>query len=102
MHYTYNYIELMVFVKNSGHAGKTVVDVQKCPAAQKAKTKDLPIQITLMYIKIENQEAIMKELIKGMDHKNPKIVATYLALKVFDSKTIYLCGDTNSKVLYLY
>uniref|UniRef100_A0A1A9X0U3 XMAP215/Dis1/CLASP TOG domain-containing protein n=1 Tax=Glossina brevipalpis TaxID=37001 RepID=A0A1A9X0U3_9MUSC len=80
-----------IFVENSGHAGKTVGDVQKCPAAQKAKTKDLPIQITLMYIKIENPEAIMKELIKGMDHKNPKIVATYvaatrLALKEFDSK----------------
>uniref|UniRef100_A0A1A9WU97 XMAP215/Dis1/CLASP TOG domain-containing protein n=1 Tax=Glossina brevipalpis TaxID=37001 RepID=A0A1A9WU97_9MUSC len=88
-----------IFVENSEHAGKTVGDVQKCPAAQKAKTKDLPIQLTLMYVKIENQEAIMKKLIKGMDHKNPKIVAacvaaTSLALKEFDSKMDWACNET--------
>uniref|UniRef100_A0A1A9W8C3 TOG domain-containing protein n=1 Tax=Glossina brevipalpis TaxID=37001 RepID=A0A1A9W8C3_9MUSC len=88
----------LIFVENCGHAGKTVGDVmlgivQKCIAAQKAKTKDLSVQITLMYIEIEKQEAVMEELIKGMDHKNPKIVAacvaaTSLALKEFGSKVI--------------
>lgn len=88
----------LIFVENCGHAGKTVGDVmsgivQKCIAAQKAKTKDLSVQITLMYIEIEKQEAVTEELIKGMDHKNPKIVAacvaaTSLALKEFGSKVI--------------
>ncbi|XP_037896089.1 protein mini spindles isoform X3 [Glossina fuscipes] len=88
----------LIFVENCGHAGKTVGDVmsgivQKCIAAQKAKTKDLSVQITLMYVEIEKQEAVTEELIKGMDHKNPKIVAacvaaTSLALKEFGSKVI--------------
>ncbi|KAI8121731.1 Protein mini spindles [Lucilia cuprina] len=88
----------LIFVENCGHAGKTVGDVmtgivQKCIAAPKTKTKELSVQVTLMYIEIEKHEAVLEELIKGMEHKNPKIVAacvaaTTLALKEFGSKVI--------------
>lgn len=88
----------LIFVENCGHSGKTVGDVmtgivQKCIAAPKTKTKELSVQVTLMYIEIEKHEAVLEELIKGMDHKNPKIVAacvaaTTLALKEFGSKVI--------------
>uniref|UniRef100_A0A1I8P7A2 TOG domain-containing protein n=1 Tax=Stomoxys calcitrans TaxID=35570 RepID=A0A1I8P7A2_STOCA len=88
----------LIFVENCGHAGKTVGDVmsgivQKCIAAPKTKTKDLSVQVTLMYIEIEKHEAVLEELIKGMEHKNPKIIAacvaaTTLALKEFGSKVV--------------
>ncbi|KAM7363198.1 msps cytoskeleton-associated protein 5 isoform 2-T4 [Cochliomyia hominivorax] len=88
----------LIFVENCGHAGKTVGDVmsgivQKCIAAPKTKTKELAVQVTLMYIEIEKHEAVLEELIKGMEHKNPKIVsacvaATTLALKEFGNKVI--------------
>ncbi|XP_053968988.1 protein mini spindles isoform X4 [Anastrepha ludens] len=88
----------LIFVENCGQAGKTVGDVmagivQKCIAAPKAKTKDIAVQVTLMYIEIEKQEAVMEELIKGMEHKNPKIVAacvsaTTMALRDFGNKVV--------------
>ncbi|XP_055907668.1 protein mini spindles isoform X2 [Eupeodes corollae] len=88
----------LIFVENCGHAGKTVGDVmsgivQKCIAAPKAKTKELSGQIALMYIEIEKHEAALEELIKGMDHKNPKIVSACVAivtnaLRDFGSKVI--------------
>ncbi|XP_030375807.1 protein mini spindles isoform X2 [Scaptodrosophila lebanonensis] len=88
----------LIFVENSGLAGRTVGDVmtgivQKCIAAPKVKTKDLSVQVTLMYIEIEKHEAVIEELVKGMEHKNPKIVsacvaATTLALREFGHKVI--------------
>lgn len=86
------------FVQNAAVASKTVKDVMsvivaKCIAAPKAKTKDWAVQIALMYIEIEKQEQVAEELIKGMEHKNPKIVAACasalaLCLKEFGSKVI--------------
>ncbi|XP_050341877.1 protein mini spindles isoform X2 [Bactrocera neohumeralis] len=88
----------LIFVENCSQAGKTVGDVmagivQKCIAAPKAKTKDLAVQVTLMYIEIEKHEAVIEELVKGMEHKNPKIVAacvaaTTLALRDFGNKVV--------------
>lgn len=49
--------------------------VTKCIGATKAKIKDSAIQISLMYIEIEKQEVVLEELIKGTEHKNPKISA---------------------------
>lgn len=71
----------LVFVESCGHAGKTVGEViggivLKCLGSPKAKTKNLGIQIALMYIEIEKHEMVIEELIKGFDQKNPKIVAT--------------------------
>ncbi|XP_034486256.1 protein mini spindles isoform X2 [Drosophila innubila] len=88
----------LIFVENSGLAGRTVGDVmtgivQKCIAAPKTKTKELSVQVTLMYVEIEKHEAVIEELVKGMEHKNPKIVsacvaATTQAMKEFGTKVI--------------
>lgn len=50
--------------------------ITKCYGAPKVKTKDIAIQITLMFIEIEKQDVVLEELAKGMDHKFPKIVTT--------------------------
>lgn len=50
--------------------------VTKCYGSPKAKIKDIAIQITLMLIEIEKQDVVIEELVKGMDHKFPKIVST--------------------------
>ncbi|XP_026736168.1 protein mini spindles isoform X2 [Trichoplusia ni] len=88
----------LVFVENCGHAGKTTGEVMsgivaKCIAAPKTKTKDLALQVTLMYIEIEKHETVEEELIKGMEQKNPKVVAACVAalhtsLKQFGNKVI--------------
>lgn len=54
--------------------------IAKCVAAQKAKTRELAVQITLMYIEIEKYEAVQEEVLKGMEHKNPKIVAACVSV----------------------
>jgi cytoskeleton-associated protein 5 len=88
----------LVFVENCGHAGKVVGEVlsgiiTKCLGAPKAKTKDLGMQIALMFIEIEKHEVAIEELIKGCDQKNPKIVASCIitintALREFGSKVV--------------
>ncbi|ETN59361.1 microtubule associated protein xmap215 [Anopheles darlingi] len=88
----------LVFVENAGNAGKTVGEVMggivtKCIGAPKTKTKELAVQITLMYIEIERQETVLEELLKGTEQKNPKIVAACvtaitLALREFGSKVM--------------
>ncbi|XP_032523081.2 protein mini spindles isoform X1 [Danaus plexippus] len=88
----------LVFVENCGHAGKTTGEVMsgivtKCIAAPKTKTKDLALQITLMYIEIEKHEIVEEELLKGMEQKNPKVVAACIsalntALKQFGNKVV--------------
>lgn len=60
---------------------RTAVDIMvglitKCFGAPKVKTKDIAIKITLMFIEIEKQDVVIEELVKGMDHKFPKIVST--------------------------
>ncbi|RZF35257.1 hypothetical protein LSTR_LSTR012476 [Laodelphax striatellus] len=70
---------VLAFVENSAVAGKTVGEVMsgivaKCIGAPKAKTKELAAQITLMYIEQEKQEIVIEELLKGTEHKNPKVV----------------------------
>ncbi|XP_050081123.1 protein mini spindles [Anopheles maculipalpis] len=88
----------LVFVENSGNAGKTVGEVMggivtKCIGAPKTKTKELAVQITLMYVEIEKQETVLEELLKGTEQKNPKIVAACvsaitLALREFGNKVM--------------
>lgn len=46
-----------------------------------------------MYVEIEKQEIVEEELLKGMEHKNPKIVAACTAalntaLKQFGNKVV--------------
>ncbi|KAK3923770.1 Protein mini spindles [Frankliniella fusca] len=88
----------LAFVENCGNAGKTASDVvasiiAKSIAAPKTKTRELSLQIILMYVEIEKHEAVQEELMKGMDHKNPKIVAECIsavttALREFGPKVI--------------
>ncbi|CAH1174022.1 unnamed protein product [Phaedon cochleariae] len=88
----------LAYVENYAHAGKTVSEVMsgvvaKCIAAPRTKTRELALQLTLMYIEIEKHEAVLEELTKGMDLKNPKIVsacvnASTVALREFGSKII--------------
>ncbi|CAH0561278.1 unnamed protein product [Brassicogethes aeneus] len=88
----------LAYVENYALAGKTVSEVMsgivtKCIAAPRTKTRELALQVTLMYIEIEKQEAVMEELVKGMEQKNPKIVAACIqaattALREFGSKII--------------
>ncbi|XP_043480677.1 protein mini spindles [Leptopilina heterotoma] len=89
---------VLAFVENAAVAGKTVSDVMggivsKCIAAPKTKTKELAVQVTLMYIEIEKQEAVQEELLKGTEAKNPKIVSACvstltLSLREFGPKVV--------------
>lgn len=88
----------LAFVENAAVASKIVGEVMngivsKCIAAPKAKTKELAVQITLMYMEIEKHEAVQEELLRGTEAKNPKIVSACiatltLALKEFGPKVI--------------
>lgn len=88
----------LIFVENCGNAGKTVGEVVsaivlKVLGSPKVKTKDLGIQIALMYVEIEKHEQAIDELIKGFDQKNPKIVSTcvttvLMALREFGAKVV--------------
>lgn len=88
----------LAFVENYAHAGKTVGEVMagvvtKCIAAPKTHTRELAVQVILMYIEIEKGEVVLEELLKGMEQKNPKIVAACInasttALKEFGAKVI--------------
>lgn len=60
---------VLAFVENYAHAGKTVNEVMsgvvtKCVAAPKTRTRELALQLTLMYIEIEKYEAVEEELVK--------------------------------------
>ena len=74
----------LIFLENCAFAGKVAGDVlggvvQKCIAAQKTKTKELAAQVALMFVEIDKQDVFIEELLKGMEHKNPKIVAACTA-----------------------
>ena len=46
----------------------------KCLGAR-AKTKESSIQVCLMFVEIEEQEAVLEALLEGFTNKQPKIVA---------------------------
>lgn len=88
----------LAYIENYALAGKTVGEVMsgivgKCIAASRTRTRDLAQQVTLMYVEIEKQDAVYDELMKGMDLKNPKIVAACVSaathgLRDFGSKVV--------------
>lgn len=88
----------LAFVENYANADRTVGEVMggivsKCIAASKTKTRELAVQLVLMYVEVEKHENVLDELVKGMDNKNPKTVtacinATTLALREFGPKVI--------------
>ncbi|XP_059352575.1 cytoskeleton-associated protein 5-like isoform X2 [Daphnia carinata] len=92
---------VLCFVENSAQASKTVGDVvsgliAKCLGAPKARTKEMAIQIALMYVEIEKYEIVQEEILKGIAaSKNPKVVAACIAtltqaLREFGPKVINL------------
>ncbi|XP_063985359.1 protein mini spindles isoform X2 [Diachasmimorpha longicaudata] len=88
----------LVYVENAACAGKAVGEVMsgivnKCIAAPKAKTKDLAVQLSLMFMEIEKHETVQEELLKGTEAKNPKIVSACintltLSLREFGSTVV--------------
>lgn len=89
---------VLAYVENSGYASRTVGDVMsgiisKCFSSPRAKTKELALEIVLMYIEIEKQDVVSEELIKGLENKSPKVVAACIialkeSLHLFGSKVI--------------
>lgn len=54
--------------------------IAKCLGAPKAKTKEMGMQIALMYVEIEKYEIVQEEILKGIAaSKNPKVVAACIA-----------------------
>ena len=53
--------------------------VAKCLNAR-PKTKQKGIDICMMYLEVEKQEIVQEEIIKGLDNKQPKIVASCVSL----------------------
>ncbi|CAG7828433.1 unnamed protein product [Allacma fusca] len=89
-----------LFMENSSIASKLVAEVMsgvvaKCIIAAKARSKELASEISLMCVEIEKFEAVQEELMKGMDHKNPRIVSGCIAI------TTQSCKDFGPKVLNL-
>ncbi|KAH1013187.1 hypothetical protein HUJ05_012209 [Dendroctonus ponderosae] len=88
----------LAYVENYVHAGKTVSEVMsgivlKCLAAPRTKTRELALQVSLMFVEIEKFDAVQEELLKGTEQKNPKIVAACIqtlttALREFGIKVI--------------
>jgi hypothetical protein len=55
--------------------------ISKCLGAPKARTRELGIDILLMFVEVEKQDMVLEELVKGLDQKNPKaVVGCILAL----------------------
>ncbi|UXI18550.1 hypothetical protein NH340_JMT04493 [Sarcoptes scabiei] len=88
----------LAFVDYCPQAGKVVETIVaniavKCLTATRAKTKELANEIVLMCVEIDKQDAVVEELVKALDQKNPKNVAATIAilrkcLNLFGSKVI--------------
>lgn len=78
-------LTLKCFLNVLWHSSRTAADVTsglvaKCLGAPKARTKDLAIQIALMYVEIEKYEVVQEEILKGIAaSKNPKVVSACIA-----------------------
>lgn len=89
---------VLSFVENAYLASRACSDVltglvSKCIAAPKQKTRELAQEIIFMYVEIEKQEAVVEELVKALDNKNPKIVSGCVAtlrecLRLFGARVI--------------
>jgi cytoskeleton-associated protein 5 len=80
--------------------------IAKCLGAPKAKTKDMAVQIALMYVEIEKYEIVQEELMKGITtQKNPKVVAACIgtlsqALRYASFHLIFLSIISISNTLF--
>ncbi|XP_021953812.1 protein mini spindles isoform X2 [Folsomia candida] len=92
----------LLYLANAGlpQAGRIVAEIMsgvvaKCITASKAKSKELAMDIALMCVEVEKFEAVQEELMKGMEHKNPKVLAGCInifteVLRSFGPKVINL------------
>ncbi len=76
---------VLIFLENSSQGPRIVSEIMagviaKCLTSSKVRTKELTSEITLMCVEIEKYEAVQEELMKGMEAKNPKVVAACIAL----------------------
>ncbi|XP_047135598.1 cytoskeleton-associated protein 5 isoform X1 [Hydra vulgaris] len=89
------------FVENAACASKCCSDVvtgiiSKVLTAR-PKSKQLGVDILLMFIEIEKQDVVMEELVNGFSQKNPKVIAACIstscqALREFGGKVIMMKG----------
>lgn len=75
----------LLYLQQAGCAGRIVSEVMsgvvaKCITAAKAKSKELALEIALTCVEIEKQEQVQEELSKGMEQKNPKVVAGCISI----------------------
>uniref|UniRef100_A0A8C4N4N1 TOG domain-containing protein n=1 Tax=Eptatretus burgeri TaxID=7764 RepID=A0A8C4N4N1_EPTBU len=90
----------LAFVENANIAVKAVGEVMvavvnKALNQPKARAKELGASICLAYIEAERPEPVLDELLKGLDNKNPKVVAACImvlhsALCEFGTKVVQL------------
>ncbi|CAL8111536.1 unnamed protein product [Orchesella dallaii] len=88
----------LLYLQRAGCAGKIVAEVMsgvvsKCITASKVKTKELSAEIVMTCVEIERQEQVQEELSKGMEQKNPKVVAGCISfltqiMRDFGSKVV--------------
>ncbi|KFM68160.1 Cytoskeleton-associated protein 5, partial [Stegodyphus mimosarum] len=89
---------VLAFIENAACSSKTVNDVMsglisKCFSSPRAKTRELALEIVLMYIEIEKQDIVLEELVKGLENKSPKVVSACImalreSLHLFGSQVI--------------
>ncbi|CAN7938636.1 unnamed protein product, partial [Ixodes hexagonus] len=89
---------VLAFVENAQCANRACGDVlaglvSKCIAAPKQRTRELALEIVLMYVEVERHEAVVEELVKALENKNPKIVAGCVmalreCLRLFGAKVV--------------
>jgi len=75
----------LIYLENSSLGPRLVGDmmsgvIAKCLTSTRARVKELGVSIVMMCVEIEKQEMVQDELTKGMDLKNPKVVAACITV----------------------
>lgn len=75
----------LIFLENCSQGPRLVGDIMsgvvaKCLTATRARVKELGVTMVMMCVEVEKYEIVQDELTKGMDHKNPKIVAACISV----------------------
>ncbi|KAG8185075.1 hypothetical protein JTE90_029692 [Oedothorax gibbosus] len=93
-------VAVLAFVTNAACATRTANDIMnalvtKCFSSPRTRTRELALEIALMYVEIEKQDVVCEELIKGFGNKSPKVVSSCIvalreALHVFGMQVILI------------
>lgn len=89
---------VLVFVESAQCAGRACGDVlgglvAKCIAAPRQGTRDLALEVVLMYVEVRRHKMVVEELVRALDNKNTKIVAGCVlvlreCLRLFGSRVV--------------